>query len=556
MNADAPFADPAAPPRPPACVKAPLLAFLAGLVVALLPGNLTGPGAAVAGLFLFLLLRAGRRRFPMPLAPLATAAAGAAAGGFLALRISASPAPDWSWLPPREVTFTVRVEEVFHARKEARVAGVGRIVDDNSPRKELRGRRLSFYLATREEAPPPLARGETLRAKARLGFLPAVKEPDGFQSYLLQRDIFLAASQGTVLARPRDEPASERIRQLVYRSFQDRLTAGCTNPADPGYVLASMLLGNRGLLTDERIVLYKHTGSFHLFAVSGLHVGGVVLTLHLLLRWLRFPERLRFLPLLVGLWFYVWLTGGAPSAVRSGIMLSCVLGSRYLLRQPHLFPALVFSAFLVLLWNPRQLYALGFQLSYGVVASILLLGLPLAEELNRRWERHFPQEPGLGPWREKRRNFRRGLVQLLCVSAGASLASAPLIAQHFALFTPGGWLVAPLLNPLAAVAVFNGVLLFLAAPLPTEVLALLARPGWWTVEAMEGLLALCLHIPGGVGTKTWPWPPTGTLLLAAALAIAWLLQRHRQEGHELPLHGFLLPYAFLFGSLFTGLVHP
>lgn len=557
MNDEAPFADPAAPPPPPACVKAPLLPFLAGFAAALVPGVLAGvpAGLAVTGLGSLAFAVRTRLRLPGAARLIAFLAAGTLAGGALCLRIAERPAPDWHWLPPREATFTLRVEEAFHARKEARIAGIGRLLSDNTPRGELRGRRLSFYLATEKAEPAPLARGETIEARARLTFLPEVAEPDGFQSYLLRRDIFLSASQGKVLDRPRDEPARERLRQSLYRSFQDRLTAGSGDRGDPGYVLASMLLGNRGLLTDERVRLYKRTGSFHLFAVSGLHVSGVVLSLLLLLRWCRFPERMRFLPLATGLWFYVWLTGGAPSAVRSGIMLSSVMGSRYLLRQPHLFPALVFSAFLVLLWNPRQLFALGFQLSYGVVASILLLGLPLAEELNRGWERRFPPPRGLTPWQERRRNLRRRCLQLLCVSAGACLASAPLIAQHFSLFTPAGWLAAPLLNPLAAVAVFTGVFLFLGFPLPEAALALVARPGWWSVRGMEGLLQGCLRLPGGVAEKTWPWPPTGTLLLLTALAVAWLLQRHRQLGNRLPLYGYLLPYLLLGGALFGGLVH-
>lgn len=538
------------PQRPPACVQAPLLPVLTALILVLLASQFLGPLPAAA-LALPTAATVALKRFMAPRPAVETGSTavllGLLIGIILAWRTGANPPATWQDRPPREVLLQLRVTEAFHARKPARIAGIARIHIPSNPDRGLSGQRVSFYLQTDSETPPPLALGESLLARACLTFLPTVKDPDDFQLYLLSRDIFFTLNQGHVLQRPRDPPAPERLRRNLYERCQRWLTAGCQSPRDPGYVLASMLLGNRGLLDDERIRLYKNSGTYHLFAVSGLHVGAVALCIQFLLRLLRLPPAWRVFPALAAVSAYVWLTGSAPSAVRAGIMISCLLASRHLLRQPHLFPALIFSATVVLIWSPRQLFHLGFQLSYAVVGAILLIGLPLARQieitLHERW---IP--PPTRPAQFLRSGVLR-LLQLLAVSSSASLASAPLIVQHFELFTPGGWLVAPLLGPLAAMVVFLGCAVFLLSPFSEFLGSLAARLGWPVVDAMEWLLQTILRAPGAVDQRQFAWPPSGTTLLLASLLLAWLLQQRRQRGFSLPAAAFFLPQILLLFGL-------
>ena len=484
-----------------------------------------------------------RRRLPILLASLL-------AGHFLAHRAAPGPDPLWQHLPPREVRLTLSVEERFNARKPGHIAGVARILRSDIPHDTLRNARVAFYLESGALAGSRPSLEQSLESRGVLTYLPALEEVNDYHLYLRGRDIYLSLGQGVVLREARPPPPLEILRERLYRRCERVLASGSQAPEDAGNVIASMLLGSRSLLTDERIALYRRTGTYHLFAVSGLHVGSIALCLHLLAALVRIPAIWRFLPTLSGTWIYVWLTGASPSAVRAGIMISCVALARLLLRQPHLFPALVLSAWLVLLLDPGQLFQLGFQLSYSVVASILLVGLPLARHLRQ----HFglagmPRDPQ-PRWQHRLRKAAAWGLDLSSVSASASLGSLPLIIQHFSLFTPGGFLFGMLLNPLASLTVMSGCVAMLAGFSPLPLLGEWVARGLWPVIAvMESALALCLRIPGAVSARNWAWPPFGTLLLLGMLLLAWSLQRLRQGGTTLPALLYLAPHALVLAGL-------
>jgi competence protein ComEC len=472
------------------------------------------------------------------------------AGLLLGYQAARHPHPGWAGQPPREARLQIRIDETFNARKDGRIAGTGTILRTNLPVDTVSGRRAAFYLESGPLGSTPPAIGQEVVCRAVLTCLPWVKDRDGYQSYLFRRDIFLSLNQGTVLHPRRPAGPVEQLRQRLYRASQQLLNHGSRSPEDPGNVLASMLLGNRSLLTDDRIELYRRTGTYHLFAVSGLHVGSVALCLVFICRLGRLRGGWQVIPVLAATWGYVWLTGSSPSAVRAGIMISCIALSRCLLRQPHIFPALVLSAWLVLLWQPTQLFHLGFQLSYGVVASIVLVGLPLARELRTRLNRRAVMLPGS---LQRQRVLLKSLLwcsDLACVSLSAGLASMPLIIQHFGLFTPAGVVLGILLNPLATACVMTGSITLMAAPLiGTGLAGWLAMAAWPVIRLMELLLRVCLQVPGAVSNRSWPWPPTGTLVLLTMLLAAWLLQRARMRALPLPAASHLVPFAIVLAAL-------
>jgi competence protein ComEC len=533
--------------RPPLCAAAPLLWSLLPLIAGILLAR-TGSTplmwmAAAAAFAVLVVPRHCRLRIRI-------SALSLLAGIGLFLLQSSPPDPSWSRRPPREVRLILQIEETFNARKPGHISGIGKIHQTSLPVDTVHGYRTAFYLegAAGGAALPVI--GETIECRAVLSYLPATGELDDYQMYLWNRDIFLSLNRGHILGTTLPAGPVQQFRQRLYAASQDLLTSGCAGPGDPGNVLASMLLGNRSLLNDERIDLYRKTGTYHLFAVSGLHVGSVALCLFLLCRILRLPRVLHLLPVLAGTWGYVWLTGSSPSAVRAGIMISCLSLARLVFRQPHLFPALALSAWLVLVVDPAQLFHLGFQLSYGVVLSIILVGLPLARELRL----HITERLGhpIHPTRLYRQLIKGllGLADLACVSLSAALASMPLIVQHFELFTPGGAFIGILLNPLAMVCVMAGCITLLAGPVAGPLVAgTIAVCSWPAIRIIEWLLELCIRIPGAVSGRSWIWPPAGTCLLAAMLFTAWGLQRLRMRGVPLPGLACLVPHAMVLLAL-------
>src|SRR5262249_25954488 len=124
------------------------------------------------------------------------------------------------------------------------------------------------------------------------------------------------------------------------------------------------------------------------------------------------------------------------------------------LRRPsELVNSLAASAFIILAWDPQQLFQASFQLSFAVVLSLALITPPL-ERWRRRWDTPEPMQPAkLRPrWRHWVRGSLDYLLGSLEVSLAAWLGSLPLIAWYFHLFTPASLPANLVVVPLSSAA--------------------------------------------------------------------------------------------------------
>lgn len=474
--------------------------------------------------------------------------------GFCSHRMSmVTPHRDWQLLPPREATLEIAVTELFNTRKEGRISGIGNILHSDVPHDTVSGNRISFYLENLAGDRTVSMVGESFSCRGALSYLPFLQEHDGFHDYLVSRGIFMTINRGSIAALTSAAPYREQVRRSHFDLFEQSLQGG-REAVGAGNVLASMLLGNRRLLSDRQIDLYRNSGTYHLFAVSGLHVGCMAVFIGGLLRICRLPDRRAFPVVLLVIGYYVWLTGSSPSSVRSAIMIGCLMTGRSLWRQGHLFPALVASAWIVLLVEPRQMFSLGFQLSYAVVASIILIGLPVSNHLSRKLRlRMSGTFPGNRKWSLLAR-LGISTVEIACISLSAGCVSMPLIIQHFNLYTPLGVVTGILLNPIASAAIMVGCMVMLITPLSPVLASLLAITSWPLIWLMEWLIGIATQIPGSYSEKEWIWPHTGSLVVLLTLAVAWMLQYIRQQGNPLHPVSYLIPFLIVTGALGFGLL--
>jgi hypothetical protein len=165
----------------------------------------------------------------------------------------------------------------------------------------------------------------------------------------------------------------------------------------------------------------------------------------------------------------------------------------------------------VLVWQPLQLFDVGAQLSYGIVAAILLYGIPLGEFFKKR----FTQEDFLPPddmnlFRRRQTWIMTRLWESTGISLAAFAASLPLCVAYFGYLAPVSVLLNLAMIPLALVAAVTSVLaiaLFLAATLP--LLGFLGcaaefvnHASWLTAWLMERLATAAHAIP----LRTFPHP--------------------------------------------------
>jgi len=189
--------------------------------------------------------------------------------------------------------------------------------------------------------------------------------------------------------------------------------------------MAGVLAGQRDQLSPELELAFRRTGTAHILAVSGLHVGLLVLVVNLLLQRLKSAAWGRWAAVaLTGfiLLVYTMVTGGAASVRRASIMAMVVLTGAASGRQSFSLNALALADVIILFLDPLDLFSPGFQMSNAAVLSILLFNPRLNQLLNRGGG-------GAG------RRIWRFVNSSLLLTFAASLGVAPLIAWYFGTFS-------------------------------------------------------------------------------------------------------------------------
>ena len=209
---------------------------------------------------------------------------------------------------------------------------------------------------------------------------PALVEPPGnpkefdYKMYLANKNIFhrhfLRHEDYLVIGQSEPNRIIALINQI--RNFGiTAITEKITNPDHQG-IAKALLLGVRGDVSDELMQAYAHTGAMHILAISGLHLG--ILYGFLLLIFRKYRKTTGFVLLtVIILWIYAAIAGLSPSVTRAALMFSIISIGQYFYRTPNIFNTIAFSAFVLLIINPMQLFNVGFQLSYLAVIGIVWL---------------------------------------------------------------------------------------------------------------------------------------------------------------------------------------
>src|SRR5574341_720008 len=155
-------------------------------------------------------------------------------------------------------------------------------------------------------------------------------------------------------------------------------------------LLRGLLFGERDEISKEVIEAFQRTGLVHILAVSGSNVGFIALIVLVALSLLRVPKRWHPIFLLIGIGFYMFLTGAQPPVVRASIMAAVIILSRSFERDADIYNSLGVAALIILLWQPLQLLQLGFQLTFVAVIGIVYLYRPLALLFRRMFPSRWP----------------------------------------------------------------------------------------------------------------------------------------------------------------------
>src|SRR6266498_861885 len=356
--------------------------------------------------------------------------------------------------------------------------------------------------------------GDELKFSGTAEPIPPPRNPGEFdmRSYLARRDVrrmlFVRYLEDDTLIRHGGGNPILRAAQKSRAWMQNAICRGLEDAPEVQNFLSGIVLGLRHQTPQDVEEPFQQTGTLHLFAVAGLHVGIVAALLWMLAMVARLSRKWAAALIIPLLLFYAAVTGLHVSSVRAAVMSSILFGGFFFERKVFVLNSLAAAAFFLLGWNTNELFSTGFHLSFAVVGAIILFADPFAEFL-QQWtapDPFLPRSLLRGPRRWMHTGFK-----WLCDGAGVSIAawvgSLPLVLWYFYIVTPISLVANLIVVPIAFFILAIALLSLLSMPLLPGLAVIFNNANWLLVQLVMAIVQFLAHVPGGhfyVEHPHWP----------------------------------------------------
>lgn len=386
--------------------------------------------------------------------------------------------------PPSEITFLGRLDESPSEKANSFQSVLTIIQAEND---SLIGQQVGVLFEKTENA-ATLEAGQVIFGHTKLQRIKNNGNPFEFdyERYMALQGIyfrcFLATEKYHIIGFRKDNLAiwSEQIREKLLEMLRAKV-----KKKESIEIIPALTLGYRKDLQSETRDWFVRTGAMHVLAVSGLHVGLIYLILS---RLFFFFDRYRWGKwvkiIVVGglLWAYALVTGLSPSVQRATLMFTFVLVAQSLRRNSSVYNTIAGSALFLMLSDPDIIFAVGFQLSYAAVLSIVYF---------------YPKLEALLPVKNR---LLKWFWQLFCVSLAAQIGTFPLSIYYFSQFPVYFWLSNFIVIPAAFVILSGTFAFFLLYPFPA-ISGLIANVLDYTTSAMLQVLEWIGSLPQSVVSR-------------------------------------------------------
>ncbi len=371
--------------------------------------------------------------------------------------------------------------------------------------------------------------GDAIEARGRLERPPPATNPGGFDlaAYLSRRGVFatlyvrrpgaasysqLSSSASSAMNWPLR--VAGRLRRSVVTTFGAHLP-----PTETG-LLSGILIGSRSSLPPSVADDFQLTGTSHVLATAGLHVGLIALLLNSMLRLCRVSRGKSAGLTIALLVLYAMMAGGRPSVLRAVLVADLFLAGYLLDREPDATNSLAAAAILLLAYRPGSLFDPGFQLSFATVGSILAIMSAAQPFVAERQEDEGAFKRG---WARIFSRLKVGLFNVALLTVAAQIGSTPLVARYFNLISPSGLpanaLIVPALVPILGLGFALWFTAALGIPILPGALSSLLHP---LLAYVIGAVRFCSELPyAAIAVSSPGWP-----LIALYYAILAVTVRH------------------------------
>ncbi len=343
---------------------------------------------------------------------------------------------------------------------------------------------------------------------------PAYLESQGIYGIFWAREVTVTAGENA------GSQVLTGLREAIF-DLRRALASGLEQSLPPteAALARALLLGLRGQLPDPVVENFRQSGTSHLLAISGLHLGILLMMTVGLLHWaLGRHTPIPILLALAAVWLYVLVSGAPVSVVRAAIMGSIYLAALGLGRpRESLLPALALSVVTMTALDPGAASRISFQLSFAAMAGIALalpwqdaLSRGIADRMERTGWRWSPLAGTALAW----------LASGILISAAATFATFPLVALNFGRLPLLGIPATIMATPLLPFALAGGLISAAAGLLHPLLGQLVGLPASMPLAALLTLVDVVPKWTAELDTEGsgWLWAWYSVLLVALVLA--------------------------------------
>lgn len=260
------------------------------------------------------------------------------------------------------------------------------------------GVRLNIYQAIDDSRPNPPAPlpmrlfhyGERIRFPAKLKLPRNFHNPGGFdyETYLAENGIAALASAKAEEVDLLPGFAGNRFelwRTKIHSSIIAKIHA--LWPPQQAALIDAMVIGESAFIDRDTRVDFQRSGTYHVLVVSGMNVTILAFVIFWTLRRLRLSDIPATLLTILFCIAYALLTEVGAPVWRATLMCAIFLLTRLLYRDRCMVNALAAAALALLAFDPLQLFAASFQMTFLCVLIVAAIGLPLIERSSHLYRR-------------------------------------------------------------------------------------------------------------------------------------------------------------------------
>ena len=279
--------------------------------------------------------------------------------------------------------------------------------------------------------------------------------------------------------------------------------------ADEAAFASAIMLGNREQLSADRREAFLKTGTSHLLAISGLHVGILAGSFYLFFRLGWLSRRNCLFATIAFVLFYAWLVEFRPPVSRAAVLIVLYCIGRLMGESSYTFNLLAIAGLIVLVINPLDLFNLGAQLSFLAVGTL---------NFGKDWVFWPPPTDPIArliastrPWPIRILNsIGRQIRTAILVSVLIWCVSMPLVALRFHLVAPVALIVNPLVLVPIAWALYGGLGVMIFGWFLRPAAYACGKFCEWNLAVVEWLIGIAQAVPLGY---FWTAGPTSIATL-------------------------------------------